>query len=324
MSEVIDEERAEAASGLDALNPVQRRTLAALARSGEPVEFDPAFVDELRAEVRVALDDVAARLEADEEVWVSKHRISSVLDCEEHHLQPDEFAWSAANAAGTIAHRAIELHLGWPRHRGEPTPIDLVEVAIERLADDTKGISEWLGALSPAEEADLRSRTTVRVGGFLESFPPIPRTAAPSTEASVRWPVSGPITLAGKVDLRFGRSRGRESRTVIVDLKTGRPHPRHRQDLAFYALLETLVREVPPRKVATFYLDACEAQVEDVSERMLVSAKRRTLDALDALVSLESEGRPPVRRPGSSCRWCPLGSTCADGIAHLAALDALP
>ncbi|HRE02145.1 MAG TPA: hypothetical protein PLV68_12655, partial [Ilumatobacteraceae bacterium] len=71
---------------------------------------------------------------------------------------------------------------------------------------------------------------------------------------------------------------GRESRKLIVDLKTGRVHSRHREDLRFYALVETLSRQVPPRKLASFYLDAGEPVVEDVTEALLRSTLRRTLD----------------------------------------------
>ena len=134
-------------------------------------------------------------------------------------------------------------------------------------------------------------------------------------------PNRGPITLAGKVDLLFGGPAGLESRKVIIDVKTGRPNTRHRQDLAFYALLETLVREVPPRKVATFYLDAADAHAEDVTEAMLQTAVRRTLDGINAIIEIGPEGRPPGRRAGVSCRWCPLRTTCEVGIAHLAPSD---
>lgn len=312
----------DGAGSATGLSPVQQRTLGVLRRSGDPVVFDPEFVAEIRTEMRVALDHFAERLEVDEEVYVSKHRIASVLDCEAHHLQPDEFEWTSANAKGTVAHRAIELLLSWPQRRGEPSPTDLVDEALSRLADDTRGISAWVNSLTPADEADVRGQTTVRVTQFLENFPPLRKQWAPVTEASVRWPTSGPITLSGKVDLLFGRPSGRESRKVIIDLKTGRPNARHRQDLGFYALLETLVREVPPRKVATFYLDAAEAHAEDVSERMIVTAMRRTLDGVNAMIELGSEGRTPVRRPGVSCRWCPISADCAEGQAYLAAQSA--
>jgi PD-(D/E)XK nuclease superfamily len=298
------------------LSPVQQRTLDVLRLSGEPIVFDTDFVAGIRTEMRVALDHFATRLEPDTELWISKHKISTVLDCEEHHLQPSEFEWTAANARGTVAHRAIELLLSW---RGDPTPIDLVDEALARLADENRGIGQWLDTLTPGDEADVRGQTTVRVTQFLENFPPLSKRWAPITEASVRWPGSGPITLSGKVDLLFGRPQGRESRKVIIDLKTGRPHVRHRQDLGFYALLETLVREVPPRKVATFYLDAAEAHAEDVTERMLVTAMRRTLDGINAIIELESEDRPPIRRAGTGCRWCPIAAECDDGQAYLAA-----
>ena len=306
----------EAATGdTTALTPVQQRTLDALRRSGEPLVFDPDLVADIRTEVRIAFDEFTERLQPNQQLWVNKHTVATVLDCEEFHLVPDDFEWKPATAKGQVAHRAIQLTLSW---RGEPNPTDLVEEAMARLADEERGIGQWIAALSPADEADLRGQSVERVTKFMESFPPLDKRSNPMTESSVRWPNDGPIVLSGKVDLVMGRPRGSEASKVIIDLKTGRPNVRHRQDLGFYALLETLVRSVPPRKVATFYLDASEAQVEDVSERLLRTSVRRTLDAINAIVELQSEGRPPVRRPGVTCRWCPLADTCDEGRTYLA------
>jgi CRISPR/Cas system-associated exonuclease Cas4 (RecB family) len=296
------------------LTPVQIRTLEALRRSSDPVVFDQELVEDIRAEMRDALDEFAERLQPNQEVFVSKHKIATALDCEEFHVLPDDFTWKPATAKGQVAHRAIQLLLSW---RGEANPTDLVEEAMARLADEERGIGTWIATLSPADEADLRGQSVERLTKFMESFPPLDRRWNPVTEAPARWPNHGPILLQARVDLMIGRPAGNESRKVIIDLKTGRPNARHRQDLAFYALLETLARSVPPRKVATYYLDAAEAQVDDVSERLLRTAIRRTLDGINAIVELESEGRPPVRRPGVTCRWCPLADSCADGRAHL-------
>ncbi len=296
------------------LTPLQRRTLDALRRSGDPLVFDAELVADIRTEMRVALDEFAERLEPDQDIFVTKHRIGSALDCEEHHLAPDEFEWKPATAKGQVAHRAIQLMLSW---RGDPSPTELVEEAMARLVDEDRGIGIWMAALGPADEADLRGMSVERVTKFIESFPPLDRRSNPVTEAAAQWPLEGPILLRARVDLMIGRPAGDESRKVIIDLKTGRPNARHRQDLGFYALLETLARGVPPRKLATFYLDASEAQSEDVSERLLRSAVRRTLDGINAIVELEYEGRTPVRRPGSSCRWCPLAATCPDGRKYL-------
>ena len=118
----------------------------------------------------------------------------------------------------------------------------------------------------------------------------------------------------------MGRPEGRESRKVIIDLKTGRVSQRHREDLRFYALVETLVRDVPPRKLATFYLDSAQPIVEDVTEGVLRTALRRTLDGIHRLIQLQVEGEagcqearrlvplvpvPPrmQRRPGIPARW---------------------
>jgi CRISPR/Cas system-associated exonuclease Cas4 (RecB family) len=296
------------------LTPVQTRTLEALRRSTEPLVFDQELVADLRDEMRAALDEFAERLQPNQEVFVSKHKIATALDCEEFHVLPDDFTWKPATAKGQVAHRAIQLLLSW---RGEANPTDLVDEAMVRLADEERGIGTWIAALSPADEADLRGQSVERLTKFMESFPPLDRRWNPVTEAPARWPNNGPILLQARVDLMIGRPAGNESRKVIIDLKTGRPSARHRQDLAFYALLETLARSVPPRKVATYYLDAAEAQVEDVSERLLRTAVRRTLDGINAIVELESEGRPPVRRPGVTCRWCPLSESCDDGRSYL-------
>ena len=115
----------------------------------------------------------------------------------------------------------------------------------------------------------------------------------------------------------MGRPQGRESRKLIIDLKTGRVSARHREDLRFYALVETLVRDVPPRLLATFYLDSAEPVVEHVNEGVLRAALRRTLDGINALVELQVEGRTPVKRTGPTCRWCPLSADCAEGQAYL-------
>jgi hypothetical protein len=115
----------------------------------------------------------------------------------------------------------------------------------------------------------------------------------------------------------MGKPAERESRKLIVDFKTGRVIPRHREDLRFYAIVETLSRQVPPRKLASFYLDAAQAVVEDVNENLLRSTLRRTLDGINALIELRVEERPPTKSPGAPCRWCPLAPECAEGQAYL-------
>lgn len=296
---------------------MQNKTLGLLRRSADAVVFDEAFVASLRNDVDKAFAEFHARL-GDETVFMNKHRVSSVLGCEVQHLLEDAFAWSPAIAGGQVAHRAVQLMVNW---RGDPVPADVVDEAIARLADEDTGLGEWIAGLSEADLADLRGFAVDKLIKFQECFPPLDRRAAPTVESSVRWPVDGPIVLSGKVDLTIGRPAGAESRKVIIDLKTGWVSPKHREDLRFYALVETLRTQVPPRKLASFYLDAGEPVVEDVTERLLRTAVRRTLDAVNAEIEIRIEGRAPVKRPGVSCRWCPLAVDCDEGQEYLAGRD---
>jgi PD-(D/E)XK nuclease superfamily len=299
------------------LNPAQERTLVHLRRTTEPLVFAESLVDELRAEATEALAHFADRLDG-HTLFITKHTLSSIHECEVHHLQPDDFEWTPARAKGQVAHKAIQLLLNW---RGEPSPRDLVDESMARLADEERDFGRWIAGLSPGDDADLRGQAVERVTKFVEAFPPLDRRSNPVTEAAAQWPLDHPILLRARVDLVMGRPEGRESRKLIIDLKTGRVSPRHREDLRFYALVETLVRDVPPRKLATFYLDAAQPLAEDVTEGVLRAALRRTLDGIHRLIELQVEGAKPVKRVGGPCRWCPLRGECAEGIAYLAGDD---
>ena len=213
-----------------------------------------------------------------------------MLACEAHHLEPDDFSWSPARAKGSVAHKAIQLLLNW---RGEPAPADVVDEALARLADEERSIGDYVAGLSEGEAADLRSQSVDLVTKFIECFPPLDRRWHPVTEAAAHHPVDGPIVLRARVDLVIGKPHGSEARKVIIDLKSGRVVDRHRQDLRFYALVETLCRGVPPRLLASFALDAGRPVVEVVTPALLRSTLRRTLDAD------RTDGRTAHRRPGS-------------------------
>jgi hypothetical protein len=295
------------------LTPAQLRTLDALRRTDdEPLVFDPAFVAELRRDAAEGITELTERLDDRRALAVNKFNVAEVLICESHFLDPAPFAWSPALACGKVSHRAIELLLNW---RGEPTPTDLVDDALARLAGDDSSLGEWLATLTAGDQADVRGRAVARVTQFVECFPPLRRTWHPVTEAQIRWPLGGPITLRAKADIVIGRPAGLESRKVLIDLKSGGISPRHREDLRYYALVETLVREVPPRAVASFSLEAGDAVVETVSEGLLRSSLRRTLDAVERMIELQVESRPPRPGPAAGCFRCRELAAVADAGA---------
>ncbi len=305
------------ATALPALTPVQRRTLDALRRPDEDVVFDAETIEGLIADAVASLDELGRRL-GGEQLVVTKHALDAVLGCEARFLAPDPFAWSPANAMGTVTHKAVQLWLNW---RGEPAPRDVIDEALSRLADERSSIGDYVAALGSGEEAELRSRCVELLTKFIEGFPPLDMRAHPVTETAIRFPVDGAIVLTAKVDLVVGRPHASAARRVIIDWKSGRIVDRHRQDLRFYALVETLCRGIPPRLLVSYSLDGCTPVVEPVSPVLLRSTLLRTLDAVRLMIDLRVTDREPTRTPGVMCRWCQLLPACPPGQASLAEAD---
>lgn len=297
-----------------ALNPAQSEVLAALgARPNERPEFDPRLRAELRGELEERLKPMADRLPAGESLWVSKHLLTTVHGCEGLFLarEDEEFAWNPANARGVVSHKAIELSISW---RGDPAPGQLVDEAIARLIAGSDRIADYLGALGEGERAELHGEAVERVAMFLECFPPLEARWRPVAESRLRADLcDDKVVLSGKVDLTVGRSEGMRAGKVLIDMKTGAFSPSHRDDLRFYALVEAVRIGVPPRLLATYYLDGARLQDEVVTEPLLSSALERVVDGVDMAISLRHEKREPVLRPGPPCRWCPRQDDCDVG-----------
>ncbi len=302
------------------LNPAQQRTLDALGATGaqRPV-FDPELAPRLRADLEAGLAEVMGDLGPDEDLNLSKHLLGRVHGCEVRLLAEDAadepFTVTVPIARGSIAHKAVELGIHWS---GEPLPLDLVDEAMASLAGSDHWLTEFLQTCSEAERAELRSTASDRVAKFFECFPPLDARWRPVTESSQFVDLAGGrVRLRGKVDLTLGTARGMQAGKVIVDLKTGSPNPVHRDDLRFYALLDTLRLGVPPRLVASFYLDLAEARTEAVTEGVLDATVARTIDAAQRLAALRAGTVEPVYRPSYGCRWCVALPDCRVGRSWL-------
>ncbi len=301
------------------LNPAQQQVLDELGTTDRP-----SFRMDLRADLRHNLEEALEPIlaQAPEPLFVSKRALGMLHGCEARYIadKTEEFSWSIPSARGSVAHKAIELLVA---HRGNPTPLDLVEGAMARIEADEKSLSNFIQQLNEAERAELSGRANDFVTTFTETFPPLSRKWVPVAESSVRAMLcQDSLTLMGRVDLSLGRTRGHEAGKVLIDLKTGQPSHAHMEDLRFYALLEALKVGVPPRLLVNYYLDAGEPRNEVVTEDLLWSAAQRVVDAIAKLVSLEApDPREPTRTPGQNCRWCPLKDSCEEGIRHLTAAD---
>ena len=314
------------------LTPTQARVCAELLDlGGTRPEFDRQLAVRLRNELDSKARSALARsgtsspsgpAPARPLLMMSKRTLALIHQCERLLIadQQEPFEWTAATACGTVAHKAIELGI----HIDEQvSPTRLVALAIDRIIDDDQGPAQWLVTASEGERAELRSAAIDAVTKFDDSFPPIRIGWRPRVESRLRLSLAGGgIELSGKVDLALGQGKpttnGVETRTMIIDLKTGGPGVHHAADLRFYALLETVRVGVPPFRLASFYLDAGEWRCEDVDEDLLWATARRTTDGIERLVALQLAGEEPTETPGAQCRWCRAQAECPTGTAWLA------
>jgi hypothetical protein len=296
------------------LTPAQQQVLAMLREcEGERFEVDPSLRDGLRLRLHEELAPASRAIT--EPIFVGKAAMARVLSCEAHELAEAAvpFEWSLPAARGTVAHRAIQLSVGRP---DRPSPLRLVDDALERLADDPNvRIADYLLGLTDAERAELRGDVSEIVGSFLELWPPLERGWRPQTESPRRAELfDGMLILSGKLDLTLGAPDGLRAGRVVVDLKTGNRHAGHVDELRFYALLDTLRSGVPPFRLVRYYLDAGDLETEDVTEHVLEAALRRTIDASRKLIELRTGQRSPQVTPNPACRWCCIRDEC-DGAS---------
>ena len=292
------------------LNPAQREVLDALRAPERP---RPRYDAGLRAALRAHLEEELGPLAAlvDRPAVLTKRALGEVLTCEAHHLASTAapFEWNVALARGVVVHRAIQLGVF---RRDAPPPLELVDDALDRLADDPDAaVADYLLDLPEAERAELRGAASEVVSAFTELWPPLARTWFPRTETPVRAELcGGKVVLTGRVDLSLGVADGDRAGRVLVDLKTGGASAGHLHDLRFYALLETLRSGVPPLRLATSYLEAGDLAVEDVDEDVLEAAVRRTVQGARAVLELRLGLRSPAITPNPACRWCPAREGC--------------
>jgi hypothetical protein len=296
------------------LTPTQQRALAELFGTGDPrPTFEPGLGTALRDELEQAVAPLADKLPAGTSISLNKATLDQLHTCEGLWAadQRDGFAWSARTVRGVVAHKAVELavHL-----RDIPPPLDLVDLAVERLIETGGDWTprDWLLDAPAAELAEVRGAAADWVAKFQDTFPPLRRQWRPRLESALTVELAaGAVMLRGKVDLALGRPSGTTAKVLIVDFKTGRISRTHVDDLRFYALLETLRVGVPPFRLATFSLDSGTWQAEDVDTDRLVAAARRVVAGVAKLAELRGEApRPPALSSGPACRWCPARVAC--------------
>lgn len=278
----------------------------------------PRLAGQLRAELEAelgALDlDPALDAARDGRVWVTKTRLDRVV-CDGFALDARPFEHTWANVRGSLTHKAIERD--WQLRRTCEVE-EVVERAWEELASlrpgDPASVGAWLNARSGAEAAALRAEVGLLLAGFREVWPPLERVEVVA-EPRIRLGLAGGrVLLTGVPDLllRSPVDDGR-CRTLVVDLKTGRPRSEHdRHELRFYALLATLDEGRPPFRWATFYVTEGRGEWEELREDALRVTARRVLDGVRQAVRLaRAETDDDLQLAGGAwCRFCLREPTC--------------
>jgi CRISPR/Cas system-associated exonuclease Cas4 (RecB family) len=306
---------------MEELSPVQQEVVAQI---GALRESWPEFPAELRGELRGELErgvaDHVKRLGDGVSIWANKHAITSVHGCEKKFLADREFpGWSVPLARGSVVHKAIELSINW---RGTPIPADLVDESMASLEYSEQNISSFLQELPDADRAQLRSDSVDLVTKFDECWPDLKKQWRPVTESKIRMELfDGVVVLQGKIDLTLGRAEGLRAGKVLVDLKSGKFQPGHMHDLRYYAMIETVRIGVPPRRIASYYLDQGRFHSEDVTEEMLFSSAQRAIDGINRMIELELDASDPRVATSPACRWCRVLDTCQPGQVSLREFD---
>jgi hypothetical protein len=302
-------------------NPTQQEVVSLLgAPKGDRPTFDAGLRNELRDLLEERLEPLVSTINSDrfddDVLYLSKYMLTQALGCERKFMAElaEPFQWSIPTARGTVTHKAIELSVHW---RGEASPLELVDEAMARLQNADKSIADYLERCDETGRAELRAEAGAAMTQFLECFPPLKPKWRPTTESPIRAELhEGLVVLSGKPDLTLGQPEGTVAGKVIIDFKTGKFSPLHREDLRFYALLEAL-RILPPRLLATYYLDQGRFNPEEVTRDLLLSAAERVIDGAHRYVELASRQREPTVAPGPACRWCPVQLDCNEGTAYL-------
>ncbi|HJP16654.1 MAG TPA: PD-(D/E)XK nuclease family protein [Acidimicrobiales bacterium] len=300
------------------LNPAQQAVLDQLGASRDE---RPIFAEDLgyhiRGALETAIEPYLSAIPSNEDFFLSKHELGQIHGCQTKYLaeREQEFEWAVNIARGSIVHKAVELAMNW---RKEIEASVLIDEALARYEQDSGSLGYWLQGCSEIDRAELRSESLDAFAKYLECWPPLRSAWHPVSESRMRAELCDRrFILSGRVDLTLGTAEGFRAGKVIVDLKTGSFSPLHVEDLRFYALIETLRIGVPPRLLATYYLDSAQFSPEEVTEDLLMATVARVIDAVEKYVSLIYEKQEPKNISGPQCRWCVLASTCATGQSYL-------
>jgi hypothetical protein len=149
-------------------------------------------------------------------------------------------------------------------------------------------IIDFVHGLNGQGLADFQDELETQTAILLSRWPRLAPGWLPRTQERIAIPlVGGDVVLVGVIDLIVGAPSGGRASVGLIEVKSGRARIEDRDDLRFYALLETLRSGAAPFRVATFYTRTGQVDAEDVNDELLTSAVQRVLAAIGRMLEAE-------------------------------------
>ncbi len=189
----------------------------------------------------------------------------------------DSESITSAIAIGALMHALFRQYVTTGRIE-DPMEDGLASLELDPRRSATVRFVHRLGGSALHQFRDeLETQTAILVG----RWPRLSPGWMPRTQERVAVPLAGGnVVLAGVIDLVIGSPSSGQATVGLVEAKSGRPRLEDRDDLRFYALLETLRSGAPPFRVATFYTRSGQVDAEDVYDELLASCVMRVLGAI--------------------------------------------
>lgn len=205
--------------------------------------------------------------------------------------------------AGQLAHRIFARHLdSGPIESGE----SFSQVCREEIGS---GMNMKVGSLGlkPSELRGVIEETSA----LYDRFKALHFEGFSGAEVSLENSPAAGVLLKGSIDAVFDDDSGWR----LVDWKTGGIYEDTKHQLDFYALLWTLEKGELPARVEAVSVKTGERQdalVTDASLDEVALSVGRMVDTLRTAWSAEADLE---RHGGPWCRFCPVLSSCTEGMA---------
>jgi len=157
-----------------------------------------------------------------------------------------------------------------------------------RIGTRRSDVVEHVETLTGEDLSRFRDEVETQSAILLSRWPKLSASWLPRTQERIAVPLAGGnVVLVGVVDLIVGAPSSGRASVALIEVKSGSARLGDREDLWFYALLETLRSGAPPSRVATFYTRTGQVDAEDVDDARLIASVQRVLSAVGLLL-----GRP--------------------------------